>query len=347
VLQGVIVTTLDGRTALITGGTGSFGGAASRRLLDAGVQEVRILSRDEYKQDAMRRSFDEPRLSFYLGDVRDRTSIDSAMRGVDLVFHAAALKQVPSCEFFPMQAILTNVMGSHNVIESAIAHGVDRVVCLSTDKAAYPINTMGLTKALMEKVAQSVARLGNGSRTTVASVRYGNVLASRGSVVPLFLDQIVHGGPVTITVPEMTRFLLPLSEAIDLVLFALEHARPGDLFVRKAPACTVADLSLALQQLLGTHVDETIIGIRHGEKMYETLATREELGRAEDLDSHYRIAIDDRDLNYGKYFTEGNPGKAFLEDYTSQNARRLTVQGAAEVLRTLPEVREFMAAGQP
>lgn len=340
------MTTLDGRTVLITGGTGSFGSAASRRLLDAGVEEVRILSRDEYKQDAMRRSFDEPRLSFYLGDVRDRSSVDSAMRGVDLVFHAAALKQVPSCEFFPMQAIMTNVMGSHNVIESAISHGVDRVICLSTDKAAYPINTMGLTKALMEKVAQSVARLGNGSGTTVATVRYGNVLASRGSVVPLFLHQIAHGGPVTITVPEMTRFLLPLSEAIDLVLFAFEEARPGDLFVRKAPACTVADLSAALQQLLGTEVEESIIGIRHGEKMYETLATREELGRAEDLGLYYRTAIDDRDLNYGKYFTEGNPEEAFLEDYTSHNAQRLSVEEAAEVLGTVPEVRAMIAEGE-
>lgn len=327
------------RTVLITGGTGSFGKAATRRLLANGVQEVRILSRDEFKQDEMRRSVDDHRLSFYLGDVRDRASVDAAMRGVDLVFHAAALKQVPSCEFFPMQAVMTNIIGSQNVIESAIAHDVDRVICLGTDKAAYPINAMGMTKALMEKIAQSAARLSTGSSTTVASVRYGNVLASRGSVVPLFLSQIAAGGPITMTEPTMTRFLLPLPRAIDLVLFAFEHAQPGDLFIRKSPACTVGDLSAALQQILDTKTDEKVIGIRHGEKLFETLATREELSQSEDLSDYYRVFIDDRNLNYGKYFTEGNPEEVQLEDYTSHNTHRLTISETAEILFSLPEVR--------
>jgi UDP-N-acetylglucosamine 4,6-dehydratase/5-epimerase len=322
------VPDLDSRTVLITGGTGSFGKAASRRLLASGVREVRILSRDEFKQDEMRRSVDDKRLSFYLGDVRDRAGVDAAMRGVDLVFHAAALKQVPSCEFFPMQAVMTNIIGSHNVIESAIAHGVDRVICLGTDKAAYPINAMGMTKALMEKLAQSAARLTTNSSTTVATVRYGNVLASRGSVVPLFLSQIASGGPITMTEPSMTRFLLPLPRAIDLVLFAFEHARPGDLFIRKSPACTVGDLSAALQQILDVKMEEEVIGIRHGEKLFETLATREELSQSEELDDYYRV-----------YFTEGNPQEVQLDDYTSHNTRRLTVDETAEVLLSLPEVR--------
>jgi UDP-N-acetylglucosamine 4,6-dehydratase/5-epimerase len=256
-----------------------------------------------------------------------------------LVFHAAALKQVPSCEFFPMQAVMTNIIGSNNVIESAIAHSVDRVICLGTDKAAYPINAMGMTKALMEKLAQSAARLTTNSSTTVATVRYGNVLASRGSVVPLFLSQIASGGPITMTEPSMTRFLLPLPRAIDLVLFAFEHARPGDLFIRKSPACTVRDLSAALQHILDAKVEEEVIGIRHGEKLFETLATREELSQSEDLGDYYRVFIDDRDLNYGKYFTEGNPQEVQLDDYTSHNTRRLTVDETAEVLLSLPEVR--------
>jgi UDP-N-acetylglucosamine 4,6-dehydratase/5-epimerase len=333
------VTDLRHRTVLITGGTGSFGKAASRRLLTSGVREVRILSRDEFKQDEMRRSVEDDRVSFYLGDVRDRAGVDAAMRGVDLVFHAAALKQVPSCEFFPMQAVMTNIIGSNNVIESAIAHSVDRVICLGTDKAAYPINAMGMTKALMEKLAQSAARLTTNSSTTVATVRYGNVLASRGSVVPLFLSQIASGGPITMTEPSMTRFLLPLPRAIDLVLFAFEHARPGDLFIRKSPACTVRDLSAALQHILDAKVEEEVIGIRHGEKLFETLATREELSQSEDLGDYYRVFIDDRDLNYGKYFTEGNPQEVQLDDYTSHNTRRLTVDETAEVLLSLPEVR--------
>lgn len=333
----------EDRTVLITGGTGSFGHAATTRFLDMGVRQVRILSRDEFKQDTMRRRFSDPRLSFYLGDVRDRAGVDAAMRGVDLVFHAAALKQVPSCEFFPMQAVMTNILGSNNVIESAIAHEVQRVLCLGTDKAAYPINAMGMTKALMEKLAQAAARLSESSATTVATVRYGNVLASRGSVVPLFLDQLAAGGPITMTEPSMTRFLLPLPRAIDLVVFAMAHARPGDLFIRRSPACTVADLSAALQRITGISVEEQVIGIRHGEKLFETLATREELARAEDLGDYFRVYIDDRDLNYGKYFTEGDPDNVAQEDYTSHNTRRLTVDETIEVLMTLPDVQAVAA----
>jgi UDP-N-acetylglucosamine 4,6-dehydratase len=333
------VQQFEGRIVLITGGTGSFGHAATERFLAAGVREVRILSRDELKQDEMRRRFGDPRLSFYLGDVRDRASVDTAMQGVELVFHAAALKQVPSCEFFPMQAVLTNILGSNNVIESAIAHDVERVVCLGTDKAAYPINVMGMTKALMEKLAQAPARLGGRSSTVVATVRYGNVLASRGSVIPLFLSQIAAGGPITITEPTMTRFLLPLPRAIDLVLFAMENARPGDLFVRKSPASTVRDLSTALQRITGRETEERIIGTRHGEKIFETLASREELARSDDLGDYFRVPVDQRDLNYGRYFTEGGRTTVALEDYTSHNTQRLTVEETIDVLMTLPEVR--------
>lgn len=332
------------RIVLITGGTGSFGNAATERFLAAGVREVRILSRDEFKQDEMRRRFGDRRVSFYLGDVRDRAGVDTAMRGVDFVFHAAALKQVPSCEFFPMQAVMTNILGSNNVIESAIAHGVERVVCLGTDKAAYPINVMGMTKALMEKLAQAPARLGGPSSTVVATVRYGNVLASRGSVIPLFLSQIEAGGPITITEPSMTRFLLPLPHAIDLVLFAMEHARPGDLFIRKAPASTIGDLSAALQRISGRETEERIIGIRHGEKVFETLATDEELARSEDLGDYFRVAVDERDLNYSSYFTEGGRLGAASDDYTSHNTQRLSVDETIEVLLTLPEVRAVAGA---
>lgn len=337
---------LEGKTVLITGGTGSFGRAATSRLLEAGVAQVRLLSRDEFKQSEMRSSFSDARLVFHLGDVRDRESVDAAMREVDLVFHAAALKQVPSCEFFPMQAIMTNVIGSHNVIESATTHGVERVVCLGTDKAAYPINAMGMTKALMEKVAQAAARL-HDERTTITSVRYGNVLASRGSVVPLFLDQIRAGSSLTLTEPSMTRFLLPLPQAIDLVLFAFEHAAPGDLFIRKAPACTVGDLAAALQEMLGSRLERRIIGVRHGEKLFETLATREELSRAEDMGEYYRVRVDDRDLDYEKYFSEGDPTGLAVDDYTSHNTRQLDVDEVKDVLRTLPEVRAALAEARP
>jgi len=327
-----------GKTVLITGGTGSFGNAFLRYLLPLDCYEVRIFSRDELKQEDMRVSLNNPRLRFYIGDVRDRAGVDSAMQGVDYVFHAAALKQVPSCEFFPMQAVLTNIIGSHNVVDSAVQHGVRRVVFLSTDKAVYPINSMGMTKALMEKVAQSVARGLNESKTIVSSVRYGNVMCSRGSVIPLFIKQIKERKPLTVTVKEMTRFLLPLRHAIELVAFAFEHARQGDLFVRKAPACTIGDLAMALKNLFKSDVPVKVIGMRHGEKIYETLATREELRKAEDIGEYFRVRMDDRDLNYSTYFTEGDTKEVDTEDYTSHNTVRLNAKEVEKLLLTLPEV---------
>jgi len=329
------------RTVLVTGGTGSFGRTAARMLLGAGCREVRVFSRDELKQELMRQEFADPRLRLHVGDVRDRDSVDAAMRGVDWVFHAAALKQVPSCEFFPMQAVLTNVTGTHNVVEVARRHDVERVVCLSTDKAAYPINAMGMTKALAEKVAQAAARLCVEGDTIVSAVRYGNVLHSRGSVVPLFVRQIRAGGPVTITDPSMTRFLMSLTEALDLVLYALGNARAGDLFIKKAPACTIGELSKALQHLLGAEVDEQIIGIRHGEKLFETLATREELTRSEDHGDYFRIVMDDRDLNYSKYFSQGTHADGG-DDYTSHSTTRLAVAEVQQVLAALPEIQAQM-----
>jgi len=290
----------------------------------------------------MRIKYADPKVKFYIGDVRDKDSVDHAMGGVDLVFHAAALKQVPSCEFFPIQAVLTNIIGSHNVITSAIEHGVQNVVCLSTDKAAYPINAMGMTKALMEKVALSSTRMLPDISTTVCCVRYGNVMCSRGSVIPLFISQIKQNKPVTITVPEMTRFLLPLRDAIDLVSFAFQHANQGDLFIKKAPACTIIDLAKAVKNVFNSNVPEKIIGIRHGEKNYETLATREELLRSEDMGEYYRIKLDDRSLNYinyGKYFTEGSVEEVKIDDYTSHNTERLSVKQVEQLLLTLPEIR--------
>lgn len=326
------------KVILITGGTGSFGHAFLDRLLTEDFREVRIFSRDELKQEHMRIKVNNPRVKFYIGDVRSRESVDDAMKGVDYVFHAAALKQVPSCEFFPMQAVLTNVVGSHNVIESAIRHGVAKLVCLSTDKAVYPINAMGITKALMEKTAHAASRsLGQGE-TLISSVRYGNVMCSRGSVIPLFIKQIKENKPLTITAPEMTRFLLPLRDAIDLVVFAFEHARQGDTLIRKAPACTVADLAEALKGMFDSEVPVQTIGMRHGEKMHETLATREELSKAEDMRDYLRICMDDRDLNYNKYFTEGDTAEAFIEDYTSENTHRLSIAEVEALLRSLPEV---------
>jgi len=337
-----------GKTVLITGGTGSFGNAFLRYLLPLDCREIRIFSRDELKQEHMRVSFANPRLKFYIGDVRDRASVDGATQGVDYVFHAAALKQVPSSEFFPMQAVLTNIIGSRNVVESAVAHGVRRLVCLSTDKAVYPINAMGMTKALMEKVTQAAARGIPEGGTVLSGVRYGNVMASRGSVIPLFIQQIRAGNPVTVTVPEMTRFMLPLDQAIELVAFAFRVGRQGDLFVRKAPACTVADLVIALKNLFRSDVPVRVIGVRHGEKIYETLATREELARAEDMGDYYRVPMDDRGLDYGKYFTEGNLRETKLDDYTSHNTERLDVAGVERLLLTLPEVRaELEGAGRP
>lgn len=337
----------DGATVLITGGTGSFGNALLDTLRPTGIREIRIYSRDELKQEHMRIKYNDARLKFYIGDVRDRTSLEGAMHGVDYVFHAAALKQVPSCEFFPMQAVLTNVVGSSNVVESAIANHVRRVVCLSTDKAVYPVNAMGMTKALMEKVTHAAARTQHEGGTILSSVRYGNVMCSRGSVIPLFIQQILAGKPLTVTVPEMTRFLLPLPQAIDLVTFAFLHANQGDLFVRKAPACTVADLAQALKNLFASDVPVNVIGMRHGEKIYETLATREELAKAEDMGDYYRVPMDDRDLNYGKFFTEGDVRESAIDDYHSHNTEQLDVAGVERLLLALPEVRaELEAAGR-
>lgn len=327
------------KTILITGGTGSFGKHMANRLLSLGCQNIRIFSRDEAKQEFMRVDYANDALNFYIGDVRSRASIDKAMRGVDMVFHAAALKQVPSCEFFPTEAVLTNVVGSGNVIDSSIAHGVKSVVCLSTDKAVMPVNAMGMTKALMEKIAQAATRdLGEGE-TTISCVRYGNVMYSRGSVIPLFVEQIKSGKPLTITVPEMTRFMLALEDAIQLVEFAWENANQGDVFIKKAPACTVADLAECLLELFESKSDIRTIGSRHGEKLYETLATSEELRRSKDMGDYYRIALDSRDLNYAKYFTEGEVEEAHTEDYHSHNTKQLDKEALKSLLLSLPEIQ--------
>ncbi|MGZ5441410.1 MAG: SDR family NAD(P)-dependent oxidoreductase [Thermoanaerobaculia bacterium] len=331
--------TYEPHTVLVSGGTGSFGREMVRALLAKGCKEIRILSRDEAKQEAMRVEYASDALKFIIGDVRSRASVDKAMRGVDLVFHAAALKQVPSCEFFPLEAVQTNVMGSANVIESAVAHGVAHVVCLSTDKAVMPINAMGMTKALMEKTAQSTAReLGPGD-TVVSCVRYGNVMYSRGSVIPLFIDQIKNGRPITVTEPRMTRFMLALPEAIELVEFAFHHAEQGEIFIKKAPACTIELLAETLSELFEAPNDIRTIGMRHGEKLYETLASAEELRRSEDMGDYFRVRLDIRDLNYAKYFTEGDPGEASTDDYNSRNTRRLDKAQLRELLLCLPEVR--------
>jgi len=327
---------------LITGGTGSFGKVVTEFLLSKPeTAEVRIFSRDEAKQDLLRTKFmDDPRVKFYIGDVRDFQSIKAAIKGVDYVFHAAALKQVPSCEFFPMQAVQTNVLGSDNVIRASIEQGVKRVVCLSTDKAVYPINAMGISKAMMEKVAQSYARQVSQDETVVSCVRYGNVMCSRGSVIPRFIEQIKNNQPLTITEPTMTRFLMALSESVDLVEHAFNHAEQGDIFIKKAPASTVEDLAQALKELFNSNVETKIIGIRHGEKLYETLASKEELTTAEDMGGYYRVRMDTRDLNYEKYVTDGNHEEINFDDYHSHNTERLNVEQVKELLLTLPEVCE-------
>ena len=330
---------ITGKTVLITGGTGSFGRAMVDRLLQTDVKEIRIFSRDELKQELMRIEYKQPRLNFYIGDVRERDSVDNVMKGVDYVFHAAALKQVPSCEFFPIQAVYTNILGGHNVIESAIANKVKTIVCLSTDKAAYPINAMGMTKALLEKVAQATARTKACNDTVVCCVRYGNVMYSRGSVIPLFIQQIKQGKPLTLTEPAMTRFLMPLRDSVDLVLFAFTNAKPGDLFVKKAAASTIGDLAQAIKNLFKSTVETKVIGIRHGEKMYETLVTKEELCRSEDMGNYYRVSLDDRNLNYALYFTEGDKKETMLDDYHSHNTTQLNVKQVEELLLSLPEVQ--------
>jgi UDP-N-acetylglucosamine 4,6-dehydratase len=325
---------------LITGGTGSFGNAVLSRFLNTDIKQIRIFSRDEKKQDDMRNQFNNDKLKFYVGDVRDYNSIEKAMSEVDYVFHAAALKQVPSCEFFPLEATKTNVLGTQNVIDAAISKKVSKVICLSTDKAAYPINAMGISKALMEKVAIAASR--NSESTVVCLTRYGNVMASRGSVIPLFLKQIKEGKPLTITDPNMTRFLMSLEDAVDLVLFAFENAKPGDLFVNKAPAGTIGDLAQAIIELSGSASEIKVIGTRHGEKLYETLCTREEMVKSEDMGDFYRIPADNRNLNYAQYFSEGEIDIAKVEDYHSHNTTQLNIQGMKELLLTLPLVkREF------
>lgn len=327
------------KTLLITGGTGSFGNAVLQRFLYSDISEIRIFSRDEKKQEDMRIALNSDRLKFYIGDVRNYDSIHDALRGVDYVFHAAALKQVPSCEFYPMEAVRTNVLGAENVMRAAIANEVKRCVVLSTDKAVYPINAMGISKAMMEKLMIAKSRLCDPGKTVLSATRYGNVMASRGSVIPLFLDQLRSGKSLTLTDPSMTRFLMTLEESVDLVLYAFENARPGDIFVQKAPASTVGDLAQAMKELLGLENEIKIIGTRHGEKLYESLLSREEMARAEDLGGYYRVPADSRDLNYAKYFVEGETDVSTLDDYTSHNTERLDVEGVKKTLMKLDIIR--------
>ena len=331
---------------LVTGGTGSFGKVVSDFLLAKdSTKEVRVFSRDEAKQDVMRTQYmAEQRVKFYIGDIRDYESISLALKGVDFVFHAAALKQVPSCEFFPMQAVQTNIQGSDNVIRAAIANNVKRIVCLSTDKAVYPINAMGISKAMMEKIAQSYARQASGSETVISCVRYGNVMYSRGSVIPRFIEQIKMNKPLTITEPTMTRFLMALPEAVDLVDYAFNHAKQGDIFIKKSPACTVEDLTQALKELFESNVETRIIGIRHGEKLYETLASKEEIVASDDMGDYYRVNMDTRDLNYEKYFSDGNLDEINYDDYHSHNTEQLNVEQVKNLLMTLPEVKRELEA---
>lgn len=332
------------KTLLITGGTGSFGNAVLNRFLHSDFAEIRVFSRDEKKQEDMRIALKSDKVKFYIGDVREYDSVHDALKGVDYVFHAAALKQVPSCEFYPMEAVRTNIIGAENVIRAAIAQGVSRCVVLSTDKAVYPINAMGMSKAMMEKVMVAKSRLCDPGTTMLSATRYGNVMASRGSVIPLFLQQLQRGKPLTITDPDMTRFLMSLDESVDLVLYAFEHAQQGDIFVQKAPASTVGDLAQALRELLRVDNEIRIIGTRHGEKLYESLVSREEMARSEDLGGYYRIPADSRDLNYNKYFVEGETEISKIDDYTSHNTQRLNVEQVKKVLMQLDIVREAINA---
>jgi UDP-glucose 4-epimerase len=327
---------------LITGGTGSFGNAVLKRFLDTDIKEIRIFSRDEKKQDDMRKAFYNEKLKFYIGDVRDPQSISTAMRGVDFVFHAAALKQVPSCEFYPLEAVKTNVLGTENVLESAVYHGVSRVVCLSTDKAVYPINAMGISKAMMEKVIIAKSRNLEGTNTVISATRYGNVMASRGSVIPLFIRQIIEGTPLTITDPSMTRFMMTLDDAVDLVLHAFKYGTNGDVFVQKAPAATIEVLTQAILAMIKKPEHKVnVIGTRHGEKLFEALCSREEMFVAQDQGEYYRIPADNRDLNYSKYFEEGEQNLSAIEDYNSHNTDRLDVEGMKILLRKLDFMREI------
>ena len=328
---------------LITGGTGSFGNAVLRRFLNTDIKEIRIFSRDELKQDDMRKKYTAKKLKFYIGDVRDYKSILSATRGVDFIFHAAALKQVPSCEFHPMQAVNTNIIGTENVLEAAIINGVSRVVCLSTDKAVYPINAMGISKAMMEKVMVAKSRDVDSAKTVICGTRYGNVMASRGSVIPLFLELIAEGKPLTVTDSEMTRFMMTLEDAVDLVLYAFEHGNNGDIFVQKAPAATIQTLSHAILELLSVPEHPVkVIGTRHGEKLYEVLLSREEMTCAEDMGDYFRVPPDNRDLNYGKFVEEGNQAISFNDDYNSHNTVRLNLSGMKKLLLQLESVSNLI-----
>jgi len=337
------MSTFTNKNILITGGTGSFGNAVLKRFLNSDLNEIRIFSRDEKKQDDMRHTLQNPKVKFYIGDVRNKRSIDNAMRGVDYVFQAAALKQVPSCEFFPIEAVNTNILGTQNVLDSAVEFGVKNVVILSTDKAAYPINAMGISKAMMEKVAIAKARsLGENAKTTICCTRYGNVMASRGSVIPLFIDQMKVGKDLTLTDPNMTRFMMTLDDAVDLVLYAFEHGKNGDLFVQKAPAATIETLAKALIELYQSNSKIRIIGTRHGEKLYETLVTREEMAKSEDMGNYFRIPADNRDLNYDKYFIKGEEEISTIEDYHSHNTTRLDIEGMKKLLLKLDLVKETL-----
>jgi len=335
---------LTSKTVLITGGTGSFGNAVLQRLLSLDIGEVRIFSRDEKKQEDMRIRLNESRVKFYIGDVREYDSVARAMKGVDFVFHAAALKQVPSCEFYPMEAVRTNILGAENVMNAAVANAVRRLVVLSTDKAVYPINAMGLSKAMMEKLMVAKARMQDETETVLCGTRYGNVMGSRGSVIPLFVQQVLNREPITVTDPAMTRFLMSLEESVDLVLHAFEQGRQGDIFVQKAPASTIGDLATAISDIFDSNKPVKIIGTRHGEKLYESLLSREEVAKAEDRGLHYRVPADNRDLNYKKYFVEGQTRIATCDDYTSHNTERLDLEGVKGLLLNLEFIRERLNA---
>ena len=332
------------KTLLITGGTGTFGNAVLKRFLDTDIAQVRILSRDEKKQEDMRLGYNNPKLKFYIGDVRDYDSVAPALDGVHYVFHAAALKQVPSCEFYPLEALRTNALGAENVLNAAVRHGVERIIVLSTDKSVYPINAMGISKAMMEKLMVAKARLSRPGSTIMCGTRYGNVMASRGSVIPLFIQQVKDGQPLTVTDPNMTRFMMSIDDAVDLVLFAYEHGAPGDIFVQKAPAATIETLALAIKQVFDAPNPVRVIGTRHGEKLYETLLTREERVRAQDMDNYFRVPADNRDLNYNIYFAQGEETISNEQDYHSHNTRRLNVEGMAEMLLKLDLVRDELEA---
>ncbi|MFC0475741.1 polysaccharide biosynthesis protein [Robertmurraya beringensis] len=328
------------KTLLITGGTGSFGNAVMERFLDSEIKEIRIFSRDEKKQDDMRKLYKNDKLKFYIGDVRDLASVKNAMHGVDYVFHAAALKQVPSCEFFPLEAVKTNVIGTDNVLTAAIDYGVKKAICLSTDKAAYPINAMGISKAMMEKVFVAKSKTVDSDKTLICGTRYGNVMASRGSVIPLFIEQIKSGQPITVTDPNMTRYLMSLEEAVELVVFAFHNASAGDIMVQKAPACLIGDLAVALKELFNADNEIQVIGTRHGEKLYETLLTREEYVVADDMGGFFRVPADNRDLNYEKYFEQGNEKLSIDQEYNSHNTHRLNIEQIKDKLMQLDYIKE-------